>query len=330
MTSLHRLAQLRHLPAITLTVVVLGLIGVFSGDRTMLDTMTLIAIFALMALAVGMCFGQAGIMTLGQAAFAAIGAYTTAILTTRFELPIVIGAIAAILLPAAIAYPFARLTVRLSHLALALATLFLGEIVVVLLAEGGTFTGGHLGLGGIPSLTDDPVVFTLIAWAFVVLGVVLYSNLIASAAGRALNTLRSDRLRSEADGDRGPHRLAMLFALAAGMCGAAGMLYAHYLTYLAPESLSPVVSISLLLMVIVGGARFVLGPVVGATVLTLLSDHLPDEIEGLLYGATLIVVLLLAPKGLLGALHGLRLRLAPRRERGGTATDTELEKVSVS
>lgn len=322
---LESVTTYRHLPTIAVAVVAAACLGIFSGNSTMLDTMILSGIFSVMAVSLGMCFGQGGIMSLGQAAFAAIGAYASAILTSRHDLPVLVGLVVAVLLPAIIAYPFALLTVRLSHLALALATLFLGEIVVVLLSEGGELTGGHIGLGGIPTLTSDPVIYAAITWVFVVVAVMMYANLVRTAAGRALNTLRNDRMRSQADGDRGPRRIAMVFALAAGMCGAAGWLYAHYLTYLAPESLSPMVSITLLLMVIVGGFRYVLGPVVGAVALTLMVDHLPDEIEGVLFGATLIVVLLIAPHGLLGFAQTLVQRFKHRNSAAQVDTHDQAE-----
>lgn len=321
-----------HWPALLLAAVALAAAGIFSGNRTMLDLSILIAIYSVMAVSLGMCFGQAGLMSLGQAAFAALGAYTTGILTSRWEVNPLLGLLAAIAVPALVAYPFARLTVRLSHLALALATLFLGEIVLVMLSQGGDFTGGFIGLGGIPQLdfAAEPVVFHLLAWSFVIICVVIYSNIMSSASGRALNTLRNDELRSQADGDRGTHRLAMLFMIAAGMCGAAGWLYAHYLTYLAPESLAPLLSITLLLMVIVGGSRHVLGPVVGAAVLTIIRDQLPDSIEGLLYGTCLVLVLLIAPRGILGVLEDAWHRVrGDRRPPEETPAVTDMEEVVV-
>ena len=312
-----------HWPALLIAAVALVVAGIYSGNRTMLDTSILTAIFSVMAVSLGMIFGQAGLMSLGQAAFAALGAYATAILTTRWEVSPLIGLLASIAVPAIIAYPFARLTVRMSHLALALATLFLGEILMVLLSQGGEFTGGFVGLGGIPTLSfaTDPVLFHLLAWSFVIIAVFFYSNLMASASGRALNTLRNDVLRSQADGDRGARRLSMLFAFSAGLCGAAGWLYAHYLTYLAPESLPPLMSISLLLMVIVGGSRYVLGPVVGAAVLTILNDRLPDDIQGLLYGISLVAVLLMAPSGLLGVVETVWNRVRGHSPQPGNDSD---------
>lgn len=303
----------RQRPALTLLAVMAVTTLVIGGSRTMLDTSILIAIYSLIALSLGMLFGQAGIMSLGQAAFAALGAYSTAILTVKYGLPPLLGLLLAVTIPPVIAYGIARALIRLSHLALALATLFIGEIVLVLLREGGDLTGGFIGLSGIPPLAiaPTPLSYHVMAWAFVLVAVVLYSNLMSSAGGRALNTQRNDPLRAQADGDAAAHRLSALFALAAALCGAAGWLYAHYVSYLAPESLSVTLSISVLLMVVIGGSRYVLGPVVGAVLLTVLNDRLPSEILGLLYGTALVLVLLVAPNGVLGVLDDLWKRWRP-------------------
>jgi branched-chain amino acid transport system permease protein len=302
-------------PAAVLLVAVGIATLLIGGSRTMLDTSILVAIYALVALSLGMLFGQAGIMSLGQAAFAAIGAYATAIVTTHYGAPPLLGLLLAVLLPPLVAYPVARALIRLSHLALALATLFLGQIILIFLREGGDFTGGFIGLSGVPPLpfAPTPLAFHLLAWAFVLVAVVLYTNLTGSAGGRALNTLRNDPLRAQADGDAGAHRLSVLFAFSASLAGAAGWLYAHYLSYVAPESLSLELSISVLLMVVIGGTRYVLGPVVGALLLTVLNDRIPTQVLGLLYGGTLVVVLLLAPNGVLGVIVDAWHRWGKRR-----------------
>ncbi len=317
---------MRQRPAAILVLVVGIATLLIGGSRTMLDTSILVAIYALIALSLGLVFGQAGIMSLGQAAFAAIGAYATAIVTTHYGAPPLVGLLCAVVLPTLIAYPVARALIRLSHLALALATLFLGEIVLVVLRAGGDFTGGFIGISGIPKLSfaPTPLAYHLLAWGFVLVAVILYTNLVGSAGGRALNTLRNDPLRAQADGDAGAHRLSVLFAFAAAMAGAAGWLYAHYVSYLAPESLSVNLSISVLLMVVIGGSRYVLGPVAGALLLTVLNDQIPPEILGLLYGGALVVVLLIAPNGVLGVVDDIWQRWRPRRtpDRHATARAT--------
>lgn len=306
-----------HLPAAVLIIAVIVLLMLTAGQPAVLNLVILIGIYGLMATSLGLIYGQAGMMSLCQASFAALGAYSTAIMTAKWGLDPVLGLVAALLLPAAIAYPFARLIVKLSSLALALATLFLGSTITIALNQGGDFTGGYLGLGGIPilSFAATPLKFAILVWLCVIVSVVLYTNLLGTAAGRALNTLRVDAVRSQADGDRGPHRLSMLFAFSASLAGCSGWLYAHYMTYIAPEALSMDVSLTLLLMVLLGGARHVLGPVLGAFLLTYLNDLLPSEMRGLLYGTAIVVVLVIAPRGVLGTLDRVwRKRLHKRKK----------------
>jgi branched-chain amino acid transport system permease protein len=302
MNTLHR-----HLPGVVLAAVVIVSLILTAGQPSVLNLVTLIGIYGLMATSLGMIYGQAGMMSLCQAGFAAVGAYSTAIMSARWGFDPLLGLVVALLLPAAIAYPFARLIVKLSPLALALATLFLGSIITIVLNQGGDFTGGYLGIGGIPMLSfaATPLKFAALVWLCAIVFVILYTNLLGTAAGRALNTLRVDAVRSQADGDRGPHRLSMLFAFAAGLAGCSGWLYAHYMAYVAPETLSMDISMTLLLMVLLGGARHVLGPILGAFLLTYLNDLLPAEMRGLLYGSAIVVVLIIAPRGVLGTLDTL-------------------------
>ena len=313
----------KHSSAIILALVMAPLLALTADQPAALNLIILIGIYGLMATSLGMIYGQAGMMSLCQAGFAALGAYGTAIVSARWGLDPLWGLLAAVLLPALIAYPFARLIVTLSPLALALATLFLGTIITIALNQGGDFTGGYLGIGGIPvlSFAVTPLKFAILVWVFAILAVVLYANLLGTAAGRALNTLRVDAIRSRADGDRGPHRLSVLFAFAAGLAGCSGWLYAHYMLYVSPDGLSMHVSLTLLLMVLLGGARHVLGPILGAFLLTYLNDLLPGEIRGLLYGCAVVVVLIIAPRGVLGTLDTVWRRRVGKQTRADLPGD---------
>ena len=273
-----------------------------AGDASWLDTSTIIAIYALIALSVGVSFGMAGILSVAQAAFAALGAYTTAILTARYGVHPYWGLIAAVAVPAAFAYPFSRLLTRMSPLALALATLIFGHILDHALRDGGGFTGGYIGISGIPPLpfVSDPLQTHLFAWGLVVVVALLYGNLHGSSYGASMRTIKVDTLRAQADGINVPHMRSVAMTIAAGLAGLGGWLYAHYIAYLAPDSLDPNLSISVLLMAIAGGTATVLGPVIGAVVLTVVSTLIPGgEATGMFYGGVLLAVLLLAPKGLL-------------------------------
>lgn len=278
-----------------------------------LDLAVLMGILSLVALSAGLSYGQAGILSMAQGAFAAIGAYATAIVTTRYGWPAWIGLILALTLPALLAWGLARMVTRMAPLATALATLALGTLIEILARNWDSVTGGYVGIAGVPPIKglDNPATFNVLVWAIVCVAVLVYENLMRSAYGRALNGVRHDRTRAIADGVAVAPLLSAMLALSAAMAGAGGWLYAHYITYMSPQSLDTSTSISALLMAVVGGAGYILGPVLGTVLLTLLGKLLPaQEAQGLFYGGTLILILLVARDGLLGLaerlLHGRR------------------------
>jgi branched-chain amino acid transport system permease protein len=298
-------------PALTVALLA-ALAGIFvTGNLFWLDTSVLMAIYALMALSVGVSFGLCGILSVAQAAFAALGAYGTAILTTRYGAPPLAGLVVAVALPAAFAYPFARLVTNMSHLGLAMATLLFSSMFDILVREGGDLTGGYIGLSGLPPLPGPMDAGWLhgLAWGIVAL-------LYRSPYGAGLKSVRNDALRAAADGIDVAHARSTALSLSAGIAGIAGWLYAHYISYLGPESLGSSVSISVLLMAMVGGVSTVLGPILGAVVLTLLSTLLPGaESAGMFYGGALLLVLLIAPKGLMSLRDLLPARSATKGAR---------------
>lgn len=273
-----------------------------AGSTTHLDTSRIIAMWALIAVSLGICYGQAGILSVGQAAFASLGAYATAIATSNYDLPMVVGLGLSLLVPVVLAYPLARVIVRLSPLALALSTLVLSEILHHALSSGGDFTGGFIGISGIPRLPGtSPLAVHFLGWGAVLLAVIVAAHLRDSTQGRALRIISKDQVLARSLGVPVESRLSAVFALSSLIAGFAGWLYAHTTTYLAPESLPLGLSITIVIMVIVGGKSTVFGPVLGAIILTFILDYLPREaVQGLFYGGALVLVLLLFPEGILG------------------------------
>ena len=285
-----------------------------------LDTMILTGVLALISLSAGLSFGQAGILSMAQGAFAAIGAYSTAVLATRFGLPAWVGLGLAITLPALLAWGLARMVTRMPELATALATLALATLLEIIARNWDAVTGGYVGIAGIPPVAGFQKAwqFNTLVWVFVLLAVLFYENLMNSAHGRALNIVRHDRTRAMADGIAVAPLLSAMLALSGAMAGAGGWLYAHYITYMSPQSLDTHASITALLMAVVGGAGYILGPVLGTFLLTLLGKLLPaQEAQGLFYGGALILILVVAPEGLLGWVHKLVARAKARRETAG-------------
>ncbi|WP_458757173.1 branched-chain amino acid ABC transporter permease [Afipia sp. TerB] len=293
----------RMRPAIILFVIIAALTPVIVGQPFWLDNSILVAIFSLMALSVGMAYGQAGILSVATAAFASIGAFATSIVTTHYGLSPLVGLLLAIGLPMILGYPMARAITRLSPMPLSIATLLLSMVLETAIREGGDFTGGYIGLSGVPRLwfASSTEGMHVLSWVVVLIVLVLYINLTHSAIGRAVKTARHDPLRATADGVDVPRLLASYFALSAAVAGVAGWLYAHHLTYMGPDSLTIHVSIKTMLMTVIGGAQTFLGPIVGAAFLTLINLYLPaSEAQGMIFGGTLVFVLLVAPRGLLG------------------------------
>ena len=276
---------------------------VASRDPVWLDTAILIGIYALIALSAGISFGQAGILSMAQGAFAAIGGYAAAISALKLGLPAPLGLVLALAIPAALAYGLARILIRLAPLATALATLSLGSIIEILVRNWDAVTGGYIGLAGIPPIAaiDSPVKYLLLVSGMTCLTVFVYENLMRSAYGRAVNVIRHDRSRAKADGIPVIRLLSAIFALSAAVAGSAGWAYAHYVSYLGPSSLDTDTSIAALLMAVIGGSRYVLGPVAGTAIFQVIQLFLPaQEVEGLFYGGTLIVILLVARDGMFG------------------------------
>lgn len=316
----------RLTPALTILAIAAAITPFILSSPFWLDNSVVVAIFSLLALSVGMAYGQAGILSIAPAAFGSIGAFATSIVTTRYGLSPFVGLVLALLLPMLLAYPMARAITRLSPLPLSIATLLLSLVLEHAIREGGSFTGGYVGLSGIPPLwfAESIQAMHVLSWCVVALVLVLYVNLTNSAIGRAVRTAQHDPLRATADGVNVPALLALYFALSASVAGLAGWLYAHHLTYMGPDSLTMHVSIKVLLMAVIGGASTFLGPILGAAFLTLLTLYLPAaETQGMIFGAVLILVLLVAPNGVLGTnwkkWFASRARAKPALDRATTA-----------
>lgn len=276
-----------------------------------------IGIYSLLAVPLGLIYGLGGILSLAQGALAALGAYSSAILFTRFGLSPGETLLPAIIIPAAFAYLVSRPILRLPEMSMALATLALGLIIEVAFSASGKATGGYEGMTGLPPIPfvgGSRIGVFLLVWLAVAVSVYCYDAFRSSARGRALIAIHVDRLLAESVGVPVARELSLLFAIAGAMSGFAGWLYAHYLGYIGPGSLTVHLSADLLFMVVVGGRKFSLGPVLGATFFVLASDVLPGsaQAQGMFFGASIILVLLTVPEGLLSIFLGRSTARLPR------------------
>jgi branched-chain amino acid transport system permease protein len=283
-----------------------------------LSTLVFVALNGLAALGLTLVMGFAGQVSLGQAAFFAIGAYVSGVLTATWGVDGWLALAAAVAAGALTALLVGLPVFRLSGLLLAMATLGFGVIVYYVLVNSTGLTGGPSGLTGIPPLRLGPVVLDTDArmlWLaggalLAVLG--LSGNLVDSRIGRALRAVRGSEAAAEAAGiDTARLKLAV-FALAGGITALAGGLYAHYLRFINPAPFGFGYSVELVVMVVLGGVASLGGAVLGAaavvlfvevlrTVLPLLTtSHGAAEYEIVAFGLLLMGLMIFAPAGLTG------------------------------
>ena len=279
----------------------------------------MVAITAIVGVGLNVLLGLAGQLSLGHVGFYAIGAYTCAILTARYGwsfwlvLPLA-GAVAASA-GALLAVPALR--VRGPYLAM--VTIAFGFVIEQSAAEMKGLTGGWNGIMNIPrpafaGLPMDEFGIGLLSIALLAVLLVLFAQLRGSTWGLAMRATRDAEVASQSIGLDLVTIRAMAFVISAFLAGIAGAIFAILGNFVSPESFPFFQSITFLLVVLVGGAGTVLGPVAGAIVVVLLPEVLSflAEYRLLFFGVLLLIVLWLVPEGIVGAI-GRRLRAADAR-----------------
>jgi branched-chain amino acid transport system permease protein len=268
--------------------------------------MVLAGIYAILALGLSLFMGYAGQISLGHAAFFGIGAYTTAILTTRYGLPTFMAFGASAVSAVVIAYLIGRPILKLKGYFLALATLGFGEIFLVIVRESTNLTGGVIGIFGIPWFSvmgfsfDTYLKQYYLTWG-VLIGLFIFSkNLVRSKVGRALLAVAASEDAASSVGINVPRIKLEIFVLGAAFAGLAGSLFACVMSTANPEAFSLGFTVLIVMMVILGGMGNLYGPVAGAILLTWLMDSLSkyQEYSLPIYGAILILLLIFFPDGI--------------------------------
>lgn len=298
----------RFLPAAGVSLFVAALCAApFALSTYGVDVLDSVGLYALLALSLNLVLGEAGLYDMGHAAFFAVGAYTTAILTTRLGLPLLAtlpaAAVAAGLFAALVALPVLRL--RGDYLLI--VTVGLGEIVrIALVNDVGGWTGGANGIFGIPrpvlfgtKLKTPEQLFWLI-WGAVGLTVLVFRRLSASRFGRQLRALAEDEVAAEGSGVDTARARLTAFVLGSAWAGMAGTLFAAKMTVVSPESFGFWESVLVFAMVLLGGAGSIPGVLLGA----FLVAGLPELFRGLagarmlVFGLALMVMMVFRPQGL--------------------------------
>ncbi|HZB49552.1 MAG TPA: branched-chain amino acid ABC transporter ATP-binding protein/permease [Mycobacteriales bacterium] len=282
-------------------------------------------IYALAAIGLSLLMGLAGQVSLGQAAFFGIGAYTQAVLVTKYEWNALLAAVAAVAVTMTVAVLVGLPLLRLRGHYFALATLGLGIIVTVVATES-DYLGATSGLFGIPKpafngrVYDSAEEYFWLVGGTVVVGLVLALNVVRSRIGRALGAVNDSEVAAESLGVPTYRLRLAVLVLSAAYASVAGTAFAHWLGVVNPNAANFPLSVEFLLIVVLGGLGSVWGAVVGAFAVEFLDEGLqrliPELVPGAVgeiqligFGVVLTLLVILAP----GGLHGLWLRFRPRR-----------------
>lgn len=280
---------------------------------------------------------SSGQLTLGHAGFMSIGAYTTAILTKTYEMPLIPALIIAVVVTGIVALIIGFPTLHLHGLYLAIATLGFGEVVRVIMLNL-QMTNGALGLTGLKSmgsriyeleksvgltaqslgLTVSQIksLSTLLLMILLFLAVLFFQiRLNRSRIGRAFSAIKADETAARAMGIHISYYKMLAFLIGSVLAGLCGGLYAHIITAITPDDFSYHRVVEILSFAVIGGYEVIIGPIVGATLLTLLPEFLRvlAEYKMIFYGGLIVLVMAFRPYGLITA-NTIALRRKAKRE----------------
>ncbi|MBA3479997.1 MAG: branched-chain amino acid ABC transporter ATP-binding protein/permease [Lautropia sp.] len=281
---------------------------------------TIVGIYALLSLGYQFIFGHSGALSLTQGTFFGVGAYASGILSVRYGLGGEFTLVLSMLLPLVLATVIAVPVLRLESHYFALATLGIGQVVLLVAVTWQDLTGGSNGLAGITALRLFGFEFVkghgimAATWACVAVGAFLSWRITRGLYGAALQVCRENPIAAVSIGiDTAALRFAM-FLLSAVFAGLAGALYAHTIRVVSPEALEFPIMVACLTITVVGGRTHVAGAILGA----ILVVNLPEWFRGMgryyliAYGLALLGMIIAAPYGIIGLLAQWRSRLLPQ------------------
>lgn len=289
------------------------------------------AVLSIAAIGLNLTLGYAGQVSLAQGAFVGIGAYTGAILTTA-GWPFALAMVLAVLICFAVGWVLGYPALRVQHHYLAFVTLAFSTLAYLVFRNEEWLTKGIYGIADVPRPSAfglsaaSPTAFyhlCLAVLAVVALGTL---GLIRSPWGRAFMALRENPIRALSLGIDTRRYILMAFAIGSALGGVSGVLYAPLVEYVDPSPFTLGLSLDLLLMVIVGGAGFFLGPFLGAMIAVLLPEWLrfTGGFYLIVYAFFVMALLVYSPTGILGILDRVltdrRTRLASAARAAATAT----------
>lgn len=265
-------------------------------NRYQTQILTLLGINIILALSLNLIIGFTGQLALGHACFMAIGAYTSAVLTVNFHQNIILAIFAAGIAAGVAGFLIGLPSLRLKGDYLAITTLGFGEIVRVIITNI-DYLGGARGFTGIPMKSTFCVVYI-----FVIVTILVIYNIIHSATGRAMISVREDEIAAEAMGINTTKYKIEAFVIGSFLAGIGGALFAHLYMFIDPSEFTFLKSVEIVTYVVLGGMGSISGCILSTGVLTWLSEALRafSDYRMVFYSILLIGIMIFRPQGLLG------------------------------
>jgi branched-chain amino acid transport system permease protein len=297
--------------SLSLLLIFLFVVPLFIKSEYHLHVLILCAINIILASSLR-AISTVGQLSLGHAGFMSIGAYTSGILVMKLGLSpyvgLLLGGVAAMVLAAVIAYPITR--VRTVYFAM--LTLFLGEVIRLVITEGREITGGTSGMINIRPLESISILGLHISFTtrlpnyyfvliFMLVVLLFLYRIDRSYIGMTFKAIAQDESLSASTGINVARFKAVMFCIGCFIAGLAGSFYAHYVSVLTPDSFGLFTSIYLLIYVVVGGTNRFAGAIVGAFILTLIPEMFRTlkEYQPFIFAAVLFLVVFLLPRGII-------------------------------
>jgi len=303
----------KYLPYILLLFVIFLPI-IFKTKPSIIGYLNLVLIYGIAAQGLNILLGIAGQISLGHAAFMAIGGYTSAILVINYNFPFLLAMICGILLSSLFGLIIGFPSLRLKGFYLAIATMALGSVVQDIIKRL-KITGGDHGLRNIPSIkifgyefSSYTSRFYLILFIFLII-IFISRNFVKSRSGKSLIAMRDSEYGALTVGINITKAKLLAFVLSSSFAGLSGVLYAHTISYLHPSNFGLALSVNLLAMIIIGGIATLWGPILGSLLWIILPLIIGSRLEMLstvIFGIVVILVVLFLPRGLSEIIYKIR------------------------
>jgi branched-chain amino acid transport system permease protein len=301
-----------------LILLALGALPLATRSPYHLTVAGLALVFAIVAQGSNLIMGVAGQASFAHAAFFGLGAYTSAILSTRYGVALWLTLPASLIVACVVGFALAYPALRVRGFYLALVTLAVNEIFVLVVAQMPDLLGGAEGITAVPPFAlgswsaPDRLSKYYVVWVGAVLAHVSITRLLGSHFGRVARSLRDSEVGATSVGINLTRAKTRVFAVSAVYMGFAGFLYAHFMQYVGPTSFGLNATILVTSMVVIGGMGDTTGALVGALVLSLLPQWLRGYagLEPFIYGGLLVLIMLVLPVGVVPAARQLRGRAA--------------------